>query len=279
MTDSVKGYTDDSLIITPETLIEKLDDSELIIIDTRTLEDYQEGHLPKARHMDLFRLRLKESSDAAMSAFIQTMEHVLTDAGITPDTKVVFYDDVSGMRAARGVFIVEYFGYHNAAILDGGIKAWQKAGGDVTQALHEPSPGAFTANPVEDLLANCQYLLHSLEREEVIILDTRRAAEHSGEEVRAARGGHIPRSVNIEWKENLDGNGAFKSAEALNALYNVHGVTPDKEIITYCQGGYRSSNTWLALKLIGYPRVRNYLASWAEWGERTDTPIDCPFAK
>jgi thiosulfate/3-mercaptopyruvate sulfurtransferase len=53
---------------------------------------------------------------------------------------------------------------------------------------------------------------------------------------------------------------------------------PDKEIITYCQGGYRSSNTWLALKLIGYPQVRNYLASWAEWGERTDTPIDCPFA-
>jgi thiosulfate/3-mercaptopyruvate sulfurtransferase len=278
MTEPVKGYSDDSLIVTPEALIEKLDDPGLVIIDTRPLEDYQEGHLSNARHMDLFRLRLKESSEAAISSFVQTMEHVLADAGVTPDSTVVFYDDISGMRAARGVFIIEYFGYHNAAMLDGGITAWRQAGGDITNAPSEPSPGSFSANPVEDLLATCQYVLHGLEREEVVILDTRSPTEHSGEEVRAARGGRIPRSINIEWKDNLDSGGAFKSADSLRALYTDHGVTPDKEIITYCQGGYRSSNTWLALKLIGYPQVRNYLASWAEWGERTDTPIDCPFA-
>jgi thiosulfate/3-mercaptopyruvate sulfurtransferase len=248
-----------------------------VVIDTRPFEDYEGGHIPRARHIDLFRLRLKDSSEAAVSAFNQTMEHVLADAGVTPDSKVVFYEDNSGMRAARGVYLMEYYGFARSAILDGGVEAWCESGGELTGELPKVSAGDFTARPVEEFLATCQYILNSLEREDAVLLDARRPTEYSGEEVRGTRGGHIPRAVHIEWKENLDDRGAFKSAEALSALYAVHGVTPDKEIITYCQGGYRSSNTWLALKLIGYPRVRNYLASWAEWSDRTDTPVICPF--
>lgn len=276
MMEPIKGYTSDSLIITAEALLERLDETGLIIIDNRPLEDYQRGHLPRARHMDLFRLRLNESGEAAMGAFIQTMEHVLADAGVNSESTVVFYDDISGMRAARGVFLMEYFNSHNAVLLDGGLKAWLAAGGETTTEPYEPKAGSFTAQPEEDLVASCQYILHAMEREDVVLLDTRRATEHTGEEVRAARGGHIPRAVHLEWKENLDEHGAFKPADALRSMYEAQGVTPDKEVITYCQGGYRSSNSWLALKLIGYPRVRNYLASWAEWGDREDTPIACP---
>ncbi len=276
MSEPVKGYTNDSLVITPEALQARMEEPGLVLIDTRPLEDYQAGHLPGARHIDLFRLRLNESNEAAQAVFIQTMEHVLSDAGVTPASTVVFYEEISGMRAARGVYLMEYLGSHNASILDGGLQAWRAAGGALTNTPLEASPGSFSAQPEEDLLASCQYILHSLDRQEVVLLDARRETEHTGEEVRAIRGGHIPKAVNIEWKENLDRSGAFKSADALRALYEVHGVTPEKEVITYCQGGYRSSNSWLALKLIGYPRVRNYLASWAEWGDRPDTPIVCP---
>jgi thiosulfate/3-mercaptopyruvate sulfurtransferase len=57
-------------------------------------------------------------------------------------------------------------------------------------------------------------------------------------------------------------------------MYDAAGVTPDREVVTYCQGGYRAAHAWLALRLLGFPRVRNYTGSWKEWGDRTDLPIE-----
>ena len=59
-------------------------------------------------------------------------------------------------------------------------------------------------------------------------------------------------------------------------MYERAGVTPDREVVTYCQGGYRAAHSYLALRLIGYPRVRNYIGSWKEWGDRVDLPIEHP---
>ena len=69
---------------------------------------------------------------------------------------------------------------------------------------------------------------------------------------------------------------AAKSPYELRAMYARAGVTPDREVVTYCQGGYRAAHSYLALRLIGYPRVRNYVGSWKEWGDRVDLPIEHP---
>jgi thiosulfate/3-mercaptopyruvate sulfurtransferase len=107
-----------------------------------------------------------------------------------------------------------------------------------------------------------------------VIIDTRSDDEYTGNLVRAARGGRIPGAIHLEWTQNLDANGFFKTAEELKAMYDAHQIPPGKEAIPYCQGGYRAAHTYLALRLIGYPRVRNYLGSWGEWGNRTDLPIE-----
>ena len=91
--------------------------------------------------------------------------------------------------------------------------------------------------------------------------------------MRAARGGCIPGAVHVEWTTNLRPDGSFKSADELRAMYTAAGVTPDKEVLTYCQGGYRAAHGYLALRLLGYPRVRNYVGSWKEWGDRLELPI------
>ena len=75
---------------------------------------------------------------------------------------------------------------------------------------------------------------------------------------------------------NLAPDGAFKTAGELRDMYERAGVTADREIVTYCQGGYRAAHSYLALRLIGYPRVRNYIGSWKEWGDRVDLPIEHP---
>src|SRR5690606_10849155 len=112
-----------------------------------------------------------------------------------------------------------------------------------------------------------------LARQDAALLDTRTVEEHRGTLVRAARGGTIPGSVHLEWTENLGPEGAFKPAADLRAMYDRAGITPDREVVSYCQGGYRGAHSYLALRLLGYPRVRNYLGSWREWGDRTDLPI------
>ena len=75
----------------------------------------------------------------------------------------------------------------------------------------------------------------------------------------------------------VDGeDGAFRPAAELRQMYESAGITPDKEVISYCQGGYRAAHSYLALRLLGYPRVRNYIGSWKEWGDREDLPIETP---
>ena len=109
-----------------------------------------------------------------------------------------------------------------------------------------------------------------------MILDTRSDGEYCGTLVRAARGGAVPGAVHIEWTRNLSPDGRFKPAAELRKMYEAAGVTPDREVITYCHGGYRAAHSYLALRLLGYPKVRNYIGSWKEWGDRTDLPIEVP---
>lgn len=86
----------------------------------------------------------------------------------------------------------------------------------------------------------------------------------------------IPGALHIFWREHLDAQGAFRKPDEIRALYEAKGVTPDKTVIPLCHGGYRSASTFIALKSLGYPRVRNYVSAWGEWENREDTRIVIP---
>lgn len=131
-------------------------------------------------------------------------------------------------------------------------------------------------NPVEDRLATAQYILDHFKDPDVKIHDARSDAEYYAEHVRAARGGTIPRSVHLEWLHFIGGDGSLKPAPELREMLEGRGLTPDQEIVPFCHGGYRSAHAYLVYRLLGYPRARNYLGSWKEWGDHADLPIEVP---
>ncbi len=112
-------------------------------------------------------------------------------------------------------------------------------------------------------------------KEGVVILDVRSEGEYLGTDVRAAQGGHIPGATHLEWTVAVEDGSVqrFKPAEELWQIFGAAGVSPDAEIIPYCQTNVRVSHTYFVLRLLGFEKIRPYEASWAEWGNRDDVPI------
>jgi thiosulfate/3-mercaptopyruvate sulfurtransferase len=271
-----KQYTRETLLISAEALKGKLGSDSLCLIDVRPAEDFAQGHIPGAVHFDLFGLSLIDTAEAPLKAFMHMIHHVLELRGVSEYKEVVVYENNSGMRAARALWFLDYFGHPNARLLDGGMQAWKAAGFATTTEVNSPKGAGFKISEHREVLATAEDVLQSLNKKDVSILDTRSRAEYVGTQIRAARGGAIPGAVHIEWTDNLDASGKFKPDAELKAMYSRAGITADKEVISYCQGGYRAAHSYVTLRLIGFPKIRNYIGSWKEWGDRTDLPIDQP---
>jgi thiosulfate/3-mercaptopyruvate sulfurtransferase len=275
----MKGYANPHLVIGPAELaarIESKSGTPPLLLDLRPPEAYTSGHIPGAVHVDLWGVSLIDTDPAPLKAFMWMIEHVLAVHGVDAATPVVVYDDQSGVRAARAFWFLEYFGHPSVRLLDGGFNAWVAAGLPITRDAAPPPASTWTGSREAQRVATWKDVQDAIGRDDAVILDTRTDGEYTGSTVRARRGGAVPGAVHIEWSRNLAPGGDFKTADQLKDMYEAAGVTPDREVITYCQGGYRAAHSYLALRLLGYPRVRTYVGSWKEWGDREDLPVETP---
>ena len=275
----MKGYTNPQLLLTPRELSDALATpagSRPLLLDLRPPEDYVAGHIPGAIHIDLWGVSLIDTDPAPLSAFMWMIHHLLAQHGVSASTPVAVYDEQSGMRAARAFWFLEYFGHPAVRMLDGGFSAWTAAGLEVTRDAGPPPKTEWKEEKRPETIATWREVHGALGQPGTVILDTRSDGEYHGTTVRAKRGGAIPGAVHIEWTKNLTPNGDFKPADELRAMYEEAGVTPDKEVITYCQGGYRAAHSYVALRLLGFPRVKTYVGSWKEWGDKQHLPVEIP---
>ena len=245
----------------------------LLLVDTRPFSDYTKGHIPHAINIDLMNFHWFDTSKEGIVQFNRQMKILLNYLGVNPQSIVVFYDGVSGSSASRGIWLLNYFSHEDAYILNGGFENWLKSNYPVETTTNPfiPSESVFDIN--KDVLADAEYVKSKIEKNanDVVIIDCRSKMEYDGLVVRASRRGHIPYAINIDWVDNLE-NGKFKDPEKLFQLYSF--IPMDKEVITYCQGGYRAANTYLILKKLGYSNVKMYLGSWGEWGNISSLPIE-----
>jgi len=282
------SYAHPEVLVNTQWLQDHLNDDLYVLSDRIRIAEvdydpsanYDLGHIPGAVLIDW-----KSDINDPIRRNLLTRaayENLLQRIGVNKDTVLVLYGDFSNWFAAFAFWVFKYYGYGEVVLLDGGRKKWLEEDRPVTKDIPNIPKGNYIAGePDSSLRAYLNYVRTTLGSK--VLVDVRSPKEFTGELLappeypteHAQRGGHIPGAVNVPWAHAVNEDGTFKSAKELQNLYESKGVTRDKEIISYCRIGERSSHTWFVLKyLLGYPNVKNYDGSWTEWGNLIDNPIE-----
>jgi thiosulfate/3-mercaptopyruvate sulfurtransferase len=192
--------------------------------------------------------------------------------GIAPGVPVVCYDAQGMPYAARAWWLLRWLGHEAVAVLDGGLAAWQAAGGAVTQARSTPpAQPPYPARPAAMPTIDAAELLAQLGRRPV--LDARAAERFRGEvEPLDPVAGHIPGALNRFFKNNLQPDGRFKPAAQLQAEFAALHTVP-AEVVHQCGSGVTACHNLLAMEHAGLAGSALYPGSWSEWCADASRPV------
>ncbi|WP_299504492.1 sulfurtransferase [uncultured Roseobacter sp.] len=269
-----KGYVNPHLLVEPDELIGAVSAmtpsqaegtaTAIVVIDVRKKDAYDAGHIPGARHLDPNAVVAANSPISGSLKTIPELERLLSRLGISADHRVVLYDNRGGFHAARMFWLLEYLGHQNVALLNGGYDAWRAIDGPTTKIRFHHARARFQAAPSPRRFASADYVLKHRSEPGEKLIDVRPTKMYTD--------GHIPWAINIPWAQNLGEGNRFLSAEKLRKNFEAQGITTDDSVTLHCQVGLASAHSYVALRLLGYPQVRVYHRSWAEWGSDPSLP-------
>lgn len=277
------NYASTEHLIEAKELSEILDEAGIKVIDFRSPENYQSGHINGS--INIWRTDISDNSFPyeGMRADRKQIELLFGRLGIENDDQIIVYDDKGSSDAARLWCILEAFNFDSVKILNGGLKSWESMDGKLTKELYTytPSQFQFSEKSNENLWIDKEELrgLFSDVHSNITIVDTRNAQEYSGilKKKGASKAGRIPGSIHIDWAEavDLEQTKKFRSFEELQKIYNRNEMNIKDTVIVYCHTGYRSSlTTFVLTELMGFQNVRNYDGSWAEWSYFDHLPYE-----
>lgn len=242
---------------------------------------YAQGHIPGARFADLGRdLSAQPGQRAASGGRHPLPERTafaawLAQQGLSAGAQVVVYDRNGCNFCARLWWMLQWAGHADAAVLDGGLGAWQAAGGVLESgAARAAQPGNFTLQAPLHALLDADAVQAGLGGAQTII-DARAPARYRGEvEPLDPVAGHIPGALNRPFGENLARDGLFKPAALLRAEFDalLHGRDA-AQVVHQCGSGVSALPNLLAMQVAGLPAGRLFAGSWSEWCSRPGRPV------
>lgn len=258
---------------------------EVLVVDVRWSLNgppagqlYAEGHIPGAHFVvlgrELAELPADERPGRHPLPSAKTFATMLARIGYVLGERVVAYDDMGGAIAARFWWLMRYFGLEGAAVLDGGIQAWEAAGGE----LSEDDPTVVSGNLLE-LTPNADLVVDAEEVERLrhvagsLILDSRAAPRYRGDEEPVdPRAGHIPGAVHAAFADNLV-NDRFAPEAVLRERFEALGAMEADEVVVYCGSGVTACHNVLALTIAGRRDAKLYEGSWSDWSSDPERPL------
>ena len=261
---SAADYANPRLLVSTNGLESLLGRPDVRVVDVRPKTAYAKGHIPGAVHLSADAIIDPNSPvDGALRPRAQIVE-MLETHGIGKDTRVVLYDDRGGFHASRLFWMLEYFGHRKASVLNGGFPKWQKERRRISTTTPRVKRTTFVPTLTPRKAATADWLLDRKDDASVVVIDVRPG--------KLFKAGHIPWARNIPWSRNLTADATMKPADELLKRFAGLGVTKDKNVAVHCQNGKAAAHSYFTLRLLGFPRVRSYDRSWAEWGAADDLP-------
>lgn len=262
-----------SALLSPTELAARLSE-DLLIVQVTPRPVYDVAHLPGAVNVEPRELVSGVPPAIGRLPHRARLTALFRRIGYTHGAEVVTLDDEGGGWAGRFAWTLDVIGNNNWRYLDGGLHAWHAAGLPLSRETTTRQPTDVEVDIDPRPIAEAEDILAQLGDPGFLVWDCRSAEEFAGREVAAARAGHIPGAVNLDWLELMDRGRQLRLTEDVEALLARHGITPDRDIVTHCQTHHRSGLTYMTARLLGFPRVRAYHGSWSEWGNRLDTPVE-----
>ena len=239
---------------------------------------FDEAHIPGATYVDL----LHELSDRSKTNFMYAMPaaeqfaKVMSAIGVGNDSAVVLYDRAMNMWAARIWWMLRYFGFDNAAVLDGGWTQWLSDGRETSTAEPTYPPAEFVPSTRAELIATQEEVREAINHSDTCLINALDPDEFAGRPPqRYARPGRIPGSVNVPFPKTVDVETQHyaDNDDLKHQFEDVDALNKDK-VIAYCGGGIAACSTALLLTRLGVENVAVYDGSMTEWASNPDLPME-----
>jgi thiosulfate/3-mercaptopyruvate sulfurtransferase len=254
--------------------------TEFRLIDVRPdIFLYLAGHLPDAVFLHRESLRAAESGLPTALLPPDWYGRLFSRLGIRWDRPVVVYSAGESLNidATFLVWLLRGHGHPAVHLLDGGFARWELDGGAIVQRYPRFPPAPLPPTPFSPPRAELAEVETAARGGGALLVDARPADQFAGDAGAQMRRGHIPGAVNHSWQDDLvrrELGLVWKDPAELRASYAAQGITPDRDIIVYCNTSTEASHVSFALReLLGYPRVRIYVGSWNEWAEDERLPV------
>ena len=275
-----------SNIVNSSWLKDNLNNEKLVIVDTRfNLMDkeygkrsYESSHIKSAVRIDIetqLSSEVKEHGGRHPLPSIEELKETFENIGISNDSIVVAYDEGDLSGPSRLWWILKYLGHEKVYVLDGGINEFIKIGGEVSNDVPAIVKGSFNVNINECMKVDMEYVRNSIDRENIVIIDSRENVRYIGEfEPVDKKCGHIPSALNFFWMDILDKNEGKMTLKSKTDLErHFEELNKFEEVIVYCGSGITACPNSLALTEVGI-KHKVYTGSFSDWISYDDNKID-----
>lgn len=255
-------YQADGMVVEAEVLNNLPDNA--VVIDARSDQDYQKGHVVGAINITPREVTVDEPVEGSIAPKEQVAA-VFGQKGISDSMKVYIYDNNDGVSAARLWWVMKCYGNNNAAVINGGESAIVKAKVKLTVDVVTLPPTEYQVKELDkNMVATVDDVVAVVEgKEQATLLDVRSRSEFDE--------GAIPTAVLYPHVKNLYKDGTFKSSRDIYLDYNDLGLKKKEPVILYCKSSFRAAQTALLLEQAGYEQVKIYDGAWNEWATK-DVP-------
>lgn len=232
--------------------------------------DFTSGHIPGARFLDLNLIAPSSEVSQRDLPNASVLETAFEQVGVSDHSQVLLYDTGNGLSAARAFFTLDYLGFENVTLLDGGFASWKEASMEIETGPRENgASGNLTVNLRPDRVRSASETRRDANTH--VLIDARSEGEYSGATPGSTitRGGHIPGALWLDSSSHLREDGQFKPLEQLVDMYKKAG---DKPVIVYCRTGMKASQSYFVARMLGLD-VALYDGSFYDWSNHTDYEV------